>query len=281
VIDAARAIERAFPELAPAEVIALGSGVDNEAFLVNGAWVFRFARGAHAVPYLEREIAFTPMLAARLPITIAAARLVCRDPSIHPFPFAGHAYIEGMSAESIALDPFAAALAAFLRALHAVDPGDVEVPDLAGKADFARGVERIDRWSNDAPDRAAIMSLAEQLARTPPDRAPCWVHGDLYARHLVIRDASIAGVIDWGDVHVGDRALDLSVAFSFDDPARFFDAYGPIDDAMLDRARFRALTYGVFFVYVATEPSLRSLGARYLARLIDRTGLDGASRPPR
>jgi aminoglycoside phosphotransferase (APT) family kinase protein len=37
--------------------------------------------------------------------------------------------------------------------------------------------------------------------------------GDLYARHLVLEPGGAAkGVIDWGDVHYGDPALDLAVA---------------------------------------------------------------------
>jgi aminoglycoside phosphotransferase (APT) family kinase protein len=58
----------------------------------------------------------------------------------------------------------------------------------------------------------------------------------------------MCGVIDWGDVHLGDPALDLSIAFSFLPPgarAAFREAYGPIDAATWDRARFRALHYAV------------------------------------
>jgi aminoglycoside phosphotransferase (APT) family kinase protein len=38
------------------------------------------------------------------------------------------------------------------------------------------------------------------------------LHGDLYARHLLMADGRLEGVIDWGDVHIGDRAADLAVA---------------------------------------------------------------------
>jgi aminoglycoside phosphotransferase (APT) family kinase protein len=63
-------------------------------------------------------------------------------------------------------------------------------------------------------------------------------------------------VIDWGDVHLGDPALDLSLAFSFLPPAArgaFREAYGAIDDATWDRARFRALHYGVLLTHYGTE----------------------------
>ena len=42
------------------------------------------------------------------------------------------------------------------------------------------------------------------------DFAPVFVHGDLYSRHLLVDDAGRpCGVIDWGDCHVGDPAVDL------------------------------------------------------------------------
>ena len=65
------------------------------------------------------------------------------------------------------------------------------------------------------------MRLAEELAETPRHSGrPCWVHGDLYARHLLLDETRLpSGVIDWGDVHLGDPALDLSVAISFLPPA--------------------------------------------------------------
>ena len=66
-------------------------------------------------------------------------------------------------------------------------------------------------------DTALVLRIAEELAQTPSSDAPlCWVHGDLYARHLLLDDhKKLCGVIDWGDVHLGDRALDLSIAYSF------------------------------------------------------------------
>jgi phosphotransferase family enzyme len=74
----------------------------------------------------------------------------------------------------------------------------------------------------------------------------------IYVRHLLVDEARrLCGVIDWGDVHLGDPALDLSIAFSFLPPGArgaFREAYGPIDAATWDRARFRALFYGTGLV---------------------------------
>jgi aminoglycoside phosphotransferase (APT) family kinase protein len=51
-------------------------------------------------------------------------------------------------------------------------------------------------------------------------------------------------VIDWGDVHAGDPAVDLAIAHAMlplaAHPA-FLAAYGPVDERTWARARFRAL----------------------------------------
>jgi aminoglycoside phosphotransferase (APT) family kinase protein len=36
------------------------------------------------------------------------------------------------------------------------------------------------------------------------------VHGDLGPEHILVRDASKVGIIDWTDAHIGDPALDLA-----------------------------------------------------------------------
>jgi aminoglycoside phosphotransferase (APT) family kinase protein len=151
-------------------------------------------------------------------------------------------------------------IAAFLAALHRI-PVDAATRAWAPGDDIARtdlrkravgAAERLRATPLAALGGIAIGPILKRiawLAETPPLAGPtCWVHGDLYARHVLVDEHyRFSGVIDWGDVHLGDPALDLSIAFSFL-PARaraaFRAAYGMIDDATWDRARFRALHYG-------------------------------------
>jgi aminoglycoside phosphotransferase (APT) family kinase protein len=81
------------------------------------------------------------------------------------------------------------------------------------------------------------------------------VHGDLYARHLLIdRHGRLCGVLDWGDVHAGDPAIDLSVMFSFLPPrsrAELESAYGPIDPRSRRMARLRAAFHAVSTTWFA------------------------------
>jgi aminoglycoside phosphotransferase (APT) family kinase protein len=270
--EAARLIERQFPALAPAGLAPLGVGWDNAAYLVNGRFVFRFPRRQIAADLIERETRVLPLLAPHLPLPIPAPAFVGTPEAGYPYPFAGYALIPGTTAcRSTWSDPqrssLAVPLARFLAALHTI-PIDAETRDWgptddierANLAKRARAIQQ--RLQAIAPlrgiDTHALLDLVDRLATTPAwEEPPCWVHGDLYARHLLVDEARrLCGVIDWGDVHLGDPALDLSIAFSFLPSAAraaFREAYGVVDEASWDRARFRALHYGVLLTDYGIE----------------------------
>lgn len=280
--EAARLVERAFPALAPARAVPLGSGWDNAAFLVNHAWVLRFPRRPEAVPLLEAELRVLPRLAPLLPIATSTPTLAARDVGGFPHPFAGYRRIEGTTACALPAASERAALAEplarALSALHAAQPV-IEGPppgDALRKADVAHRLAWLREQVEGAPSAGAVLARAEQLAASAgAARAePRWVHGDLYPRHLVVHGGALAGIIDWGDVHVGDPAIDLSVVFGWLPPAaqeRFFAIYGALDPPTRARARFRALTYGAVFARHAAESGdegFRAMGEIYLAQLL-------------
>ena len=263
--DAGRLIARQFPPLAGARVEPFGVGWDNAAFLVDGRLVFRFPRRQFAAGFIAREAQVLPLLAPHLPLPIPVPTFAGEPDDGYPYPWAGYALLPGTTACRVAWSEeeragCAVPLARFLAALHRI-PVDPETAawapgDDIGRADFAKRVPMVqERLSAVAPTLQGrvvvepLLELVDRLAPTPPMAGPpCWVHGDLYARHLLVdEERRPCGVIDWGDVHLGDPALDLSLAFGFLAPSArdtFRDAYGPIDDTTWDRARFRALFYG-------------------------------------
>jgi aminoglycoside phosphotransferase (APT) family kinase protein len=269
-----RRIGRQFPELVPVRLEPLGVGWDNVAVLVNDGWVFRFPRRRVAAALIEREARVLPLLAPHLPLPIPVPRFRGAPGDDYPYPFSGYARLPGVTACRAALTDAARAdlavpLARFLAALHRVPVDDElraggEHGDDIGRTDLpARAVVAKERLHGVAPALAAagidagpLPGLIDRLAAaTPPHAGPaCWVHGDLYARHLLVDAATRrpCGVIDWGDVHLGDPALDLSIAWSFLPPGAprnaFRVEYGAIDRATWDRARFRALHYGPILV---------------------------------
>ena len=281
--DACLLIERQFPDLAPAQLVVYGAGCDNLAFLVNQRFVFRFPRRLVAAGLLEREVRILPLLAPHLPLRIPVPGYVGAPTAGYPHAFAGYPLLPGRTAcqcscsdrERAALAP---ALAHFLAALHGLPIGTETLQwaprDELARADLRQRAPKVKEriLANvaelDGRDVGALLDCVDELASAPGSAgALCWVHGDFYSRHLVLDGANRAvGVIDWGDVHVGDRALDLSIAFSFLPPAvrpRFRQLYGEIDDATWRRARFRAIDYGAILVEYGTtiaDAAIRALG---------------------
>lgn len=257
-------IESQFPELAPARVTTFGAGWDNAVFLVNETWVFRFPRRTIAVPCMEAELRVLPGLAPLLPLAVPLPQHVGAPAGNYPWIFASYRTLPGRPASSVRPDDpvrcaAAPVLGGFLRALHSVDATHAgrlgAGPDMIGRLDVERlGALTRTRLAHLQASRAVEDAsrwrvLQERPFRYRSPHARCVVHGDLGGRHLLLDDAGRpTGVIDWGDVHLGDPAVDLSVAHAFLPPAArdaFRAAYGPIDEATWELARFRALATAV------------------------------------
>jgi aminoglycoside phosphotransferase (APT) family kinase protein len=111
-------------------------------------------------------------------------------------------------------------LARLLRTLHALD-ADGGPPSV--EAYCRRGIPLRMRdastrgaiaSSRDLIDVAAVTSAWKAALDTPEWTGPAvWVHGDLAAGNLIIRDRRLAGVIDWACMAVGDPACDLAGAW--------------------------------------------------------------------
>jgi aminoglycoside phosphotransferase (APT) family kinase protein len=285
--DMARRLVRAqFPVVDTSKVEQLGFGWDNTAFLIGG-FVFRFPRRTIAVELIEREMSVLPAIAALLPTQIPVPIFRGVPDDEYPWPFAGYEMLYGHVASSFELDDsqlaeLAAPLGAFLRALHAIDPagpiGDRLPGDTIGRLDHARrfplATERLAELES-AGQLHDVEPFLEFLGANPPGRCalPRIVHGDMYARHLLLdQDKHLCGVIDWGDVHVGDPALDLAIALTMlpkASRAAFVAAYGEVAEQTWNRATYRAMYHSIMVAcYGQTTGDVEML----------RIGLDGLER---
>jgi aminoglycoside phosphotransferase (APT) family kinase protein len=243
-----------FPELEVRSLRKLAEGWDNSVWLVDERLGFRFPHRAIAIPGVEREVEVLPKLPA-LPLPVPRPIFVGRPDEEFPWPFFGSELLPGMEAGDAQLDDGARVevgieLARFLRELHAVGL-DVALPfDFNGRTDMRRRatlareqlaeVEALGVWQ--APPR--VEELLADAVELPPPEPPVLVHGDLHFRHLLVEDGAASGVIDWGDVCRSDPAIDLPLLWSFVPPegrAAFLDAYGPVNEAQLLRARVLAV----------------------------------------
>jgi aminoglycoside phosphotransferase (APT) family kinase protein len=261
---ARKLIDSQFADLAPAELSLLGVGWDNAAYLVNASYVFRFPRRQFAADTIANEVRCLRLIAPGLPLPISAPTYVGAPVADYPYPFAGYRRLAGETACRLTWTAeqraaVAGSLGSFLRALHSLHIDDAtrswapqdELRRAALAYRLPKVLERLQVIGNRKPHIPAqeLAALAEALSHAAPHPGlSCWVHGDLYARHLLASDdRRLTGVIDWGDVHLGDPAVDLGIVFSFLPASarpQFRDAYGPIDAETWKRARFRAIHYG-------------------------------------
>ena len=113
--------------------------------------------------------------------------------------------------------------------------------------------------NSSAPGSSKISAPSAPILDAAPaayaPRADTLVHGDLYARHLLVDPAhQLAGVIDWGDVHLGDPAVDLMIVSTFLPPTGrepFFHVYGQIPEVTRQIAHLRGLWHTLTVVAYA------------------------------
>jgi aminoglycoside phosphotransferase (APT) family kinase protein len=283
-------VETQFPSLAPVRLKSLGAGWDNTAYLVNDALVFRFPRRQIAVELLETEFQLLPKIAPRLPVQVPVPKFQGQPAQDYPWVFSGYQFLPGRTADAAAFDEGDRLLAAepiarFLAALHSIQaeeairwgarPDSLARLDVSHRAPLLRqrleGIVGLGLVDNEK----ALLEVIELAVGGRSSKTTTIVHGDLYTRHLLVdENKQLSGVIDWGDLHLGDPAIDLSIAYGFLPPSAreiFQRAYGPIDDGTWRLARFKALQTAVAVVAyghdVADADLLREgqIALRYIA----------------
>ncbi|ANW22126.1 phosphotransferase [Streptomyces clavuligerus] len=189
-------------------------GWDSEARLVDGRWVERRPRRPEVAARLLAETRLMPWLAPRLPLAVPVPRVLTHDPLA-----VRHALVPGAPLEH-PTPRDGRLLGRFLRALHTVDAADA-----VRHGALPAGAARAERAEEGADFRRRVLPLL------PPERhrsaaalldavralpAAALVHGDLGPEHLLAEEAPptgpLTGVIDFGDAHVGDPAIDLAWA---------------------------------------------------------------------
>lgn len=213
-----------FPQWAHLAVEPVANqGWNNKAFHLGPDLLVRLPRHEAYVAQVEKEQAWLPKLAPGLPLPIPAPVGLGRPGAGYPFPWSVYRWIDGETVASAGLGDgpaFARGLAGFLTALYGVDPAGGPP---AGAHSFWRGGplstydaqtrEAITRLDGrfDAARCTALWDGALASAWTGP---PVWVHGDIAAGNLLVRDGRLSAVIDFGCLSIGDPACDLAIAWT-------------------------------------------------------------------
>lgn len=270
-----RLIAAQHPHLA-GKVSLLAHGWDNDVFRLGDQLLVRMPRRELAVPLLEHEQRWLPVLAERLPVPIPSPVAIGRPGEGFPWPWTVFPYLDGVNAATVPraergslTEPLARAVVA----LHAPAPADAPRNPVRGIPLAHRDAAVRERLgSARITGRARLVELWEDALAAPEfEGEPVWLHGDLHpANALVGADGGLAGLIDFGDVTSGDPATDLAAAWLFfDADARArFRSLVDADDATWGRARGWAVLMGsAMVVGSAPDSPMVPLGREVLADL--------------
>jgi aminoglycoside phosphotransferase (APT) family kinase protein len=194
-----------------------------------------------------KEVEWLPRLAQLLPLDVPVPVAQGRPTGEYPWFWDIYRWVEGETVPIEEIDQIQAArdLAAFVAALQQVDPTG---------APLGRGIPLAERdesfryWLARFDGDPSVRGEWERALAAPPwNGPPVWHHGDLDMRNWLVRNGRISGIIDWGEMGVGDPACDVMVAWKLHSPAAR-DAFRnalPTDDATWARARGWLLSQAV------------------------------------
>ncbi|HEY3289615.1 MAG TPA: aminoglycoside phosphotransferase family protein [Anaerolineae bacterium] len=253
-------------------------GWDNRTFRLGEDLSVRLPSAEAYAQQVEKEHRWLPRLAPHLPLPIPVPVAMGAPAYGYPWHWSIYRWLEGDIAATgrIAdLIELAATLAQFLAALQRIDPADGPPP---GAHNFYRGgplavydaeTRRALTDLHGRIDTSAATAVWEAAIQAAWHGPPVWVHGDVAATNLLVKEGRLCAVIDFGCSAVGDPACDLTIAWTFlsgESRAAFYAAL-PADSATWARGRGWALWKGLITLagHINTNP-LEAVKAR---RVID------------
>lgn len=224
------------------------SGWDNRTFHLGNQMLIRMPSAECYAEKIAQEQYWLPKLAPFLPLAIPTPIAMGRPSKEYPWQWSIYKWIEGQSALyglpndrcEVAKD-----LAHFLKSFHSIDTTGGLLP---GAHNFYRGGSL---HVYDAQTREAITLLKEKINTslateiwekalvTSWQHKPVWVHGDLAAGNLLIKDGKLTAVIDFGGLAIGDPACDLSITWTYfkNESREIFKQELPLDTETWNRGR--------------------------------------------
>ena len=244
------------------------SGGDHDLLIVDESFAFRFPRSGVRGLALEIEV----LRHLRRKSAVATPIYSHVDPAGR---FGGYPLISGAALTPTCFaalpeerrDDILRTAAMFLSELHGLSPEVIapvrQWPSTWTPAEFAhRGLtEFVPAIAEELPDQARAASAFYARYRQLELPPPVVVHGDLVSEHVLIdRDTlKLSGIIDFGDVALGDPAQDFLGfwAYGAKAAARAIDLYdqGGADAGLLERSRRHFIRYRLDRLLENGDPS--------------------------
>ncbi len=266
------------PDLMHLPIHLVDSGWDNAMFRLGDELCVRLPRRKSAATLIENEQSWLPLLAEHLIIPVPTPCRLGKPALGYPWRWSVLPWLDGITADQEEPDanqvkPFVS----FLRSLHVRAPLNAPsnpvrgVPLSQRAANVEERMQRLETKTNLITQK--IKNTWNIALNAPIDVEAKWLHGDLHARNVLVKNGAIAGIIDWGDMTAGDIATDLaSIWMLFSDRHARSCAiaeYANVSDATLQRAKGWAVLFGVMLLDtgLVDHPRHAVMGERTLHRV--------------
>lgn len=234
----------------------------------------RLPSSADYAAQVEKEMKWLNLLGQSISIPISSPIAKGAPEDIFPFPWSINHFIEGETVSEVNIDKMnlAVALAGFLQELQAIDTTKAPI---AGPHNFYRGAG-LSIYNEET--KAALLllkdvlpvellsNLWESALSSEWSRSPVWLHGDIAPGNLLVKNNTLAAVIDFGIMGVGDPSCDYAIAWTFFDKESRNEFLKSLDTGTINRARGWAL-WKALITYTSSNPDFSS-NARHTIKTI-------------
>ncbi len=218
----------------------INSGQNNDVWLIDSAFIFRFPKYTEGIRQLEKEAELLKQIADRLPLEVPSPMYCVLEPAAAGRAFMVYRKIEGVPLEgerlermndAVAMRRIADQLAEFLQALHGTNPKGWLDPSASAhdpihewKELYGRLHNKLYRFMNPEARFRTDRHFGDFFATMDPTRiVSSLIHGDFGGSNILYDPArnTVTGVIDFGSAQLGDPAIDYAaLSASYGD--RFF-----------------------------------------------------------
>ncbi|MGE3919631.1 MAG: phosphotransferase family protein [Gammaproteobacteria bacterium] len=265
-------LEKHFPGLASSKSIeCIGEGWNNKVYLIDDSIVFKFPHRKSSAELIAKDNLIINKLPDFQGIKIPKIRYIVNIETDCFYSFRGYDLIAGKSAylTDFSEQEFVSSLmdlALFLKKLHAIDEKQALAlgtkPQAWDRTNFHKLIKetdlRIKKINQKNKSKICEKTFIEEANSITyiifPENDKCLVHGDLDYRHLLFDRNRLAGIIDWDEIGINNRSVDLCVIWSFYPQLYheiFFKYYGFVEENTWRYARFLGLCNAITLLYFA------------------------------
>ena len=230
LLEAKKYIEKSFPNLLIKDIELSGEGFDNIAYLINKKYIFLFSKRKHAAKQLKIEIKLLENLRNILSVEIPNFEFIGKH--IKSFPFVGYKKIEGRLLEKESFYGFNDnKMEMIIKQLSKIITDLHSFPIVKAKLYGVRTTDFKKKYENEfkatkeqiypivkKETKEYLNDLFTQYLSNNENfnYIPSLIHADLNPSHILydLKKAKIKGIIDFGDVQIGDPDFDLEPLYN-------------------------------------------------------------------